>query len=66
MTYFYTGSEERSESDRDRPHFWLLCCLQFDWLIDSGEICKYAILSGMVSFSINCMLMLALSVTAVR
>lgn len=38
--YLSTGSEERSESDRHRPHFRLLCCLQLDWFVGYGEICK--------------------------
>lgn len=38
--YLSTGSEERSKSDSHRPHFRLLCCLQFDWFVDYGKICK--------------------------
>lgn len=41
MDVFLTGCEEGSESNRHRSHIWLLCCLQSDWFIDSGKICKY-------------------------
>lgn len=41
MHVFLTGCEEGSESNRHRSHIWLLRCLQSNWFIDSGKICKY-------------------------
>lgn len=41
LIFSSTGSEERSESDRRRPHFRMLRSLQPDWFVGDGEICKH-------------------------
>lgn len=36
------GGEEGSKSNGHWSHFWLLRCVQSNWLSNHGEICKYA------------------------
>lgn len=35
------GGKEGSKSNCHRPHFWLLRCVQSNWIPNHGEICEY-------------------------